>query len=134
VTIDEHIARLKLQRDATGSSMQELEDLEKLSGLSLPPSFRELWSLVGGCTIGAKIRSGPQVGQDVCEFWDAQTIVEKLTEDRLPRVVPFGEDIWGNWFFVDSSGSVKLIDWTKNRIESVSPTFEQFLDSLELPS
>ncbi len=101
MTIDEHIARLNLKRKLTGSSRQELEELEKLSGLSLPSSFRELWSATGGCTVGAKIRSGTQAGQDVCEFWDAQTIIEKLSEDRLPGVLPFGEDIWGNWFFVD---------------------------------
>jgi hypothetical protein len=132
MTVTEQIARLKLH-SRSSSSEAELKKIEELSGLALSSSFRELWSAVGECIVGAKIRSGLQAGQDVCEFWGAGKIIEKLNEDRLSRVVPFGEDIWGNWFFIDETGSVKLVDWNANRVEPVSASLDQFLESLDPP-
>jgi hypothetical protein len=131
MTVQEHIARLSLQ-GMSPSSHEQLEEIEERSGLTLPSSFRKLWSMVGGCTVSAKIRSGTQAGQDVREFWDAATIIDKLSEDRLPRVLPFGEDSWGNWFFVDEKGFVRLVDWNKEQVELVSASFDEFLDSVEL--
>lgn len=129
MTVSEQIARLKL-RPGVPSSDSELSEVEELSGLTLPAPFRELWSSVGGCIVGAKILIGRQAGQNVAEFWDAGAIVEKLKEDRLPRVLPFGEDAWGNWFFLDEGGAVRLADWNANGVELVSPTFEEFLNEL----
>lgn len=129
MTVPEQITRLKLRASAP-SSHAELSEVEELSGLKLPAAFRELWSTVGGCIVGAKIVAGGQAGQNVTEFWDAHAIADKLKEERLPRVLPFAEDAWGNWFFIDELGAVCLVDWNANRVEQVSPTFGEFLDSL----
>jgi hypothetical protein len=130
VTVLEQISRLRL-RAGQPSNESDLSALERLSGLKLPAAFRELWLTVGGCVVAAKIRAGNQVGQDVAEFWEAGAIIDKLREDRLPRVLPFGEDAWGNWFFIDELGAIGLVDWNANRVEPVSQSFDSFLDSLD---
>lgn len=129
MTLLEQIVRLKLQADAQGGDA-ELSEMEELSGLTLPAPFRELWPAIGGGIVAAKILVGSQAGQNVAEFWNARMIVERLKEDRLPRVLPFAEDAWGNWFFIDEIGAVRLVDWNENRVEQISPTFEDFLNTL----
>jgi hypothetical protein len=130
MTVAEQIARLKL-RMGRPSEQADLARMEALSGLQLPVAFRELWSAVGGCVVAAKIRLGSQAGQDVAEFWEAGAIIDKLNDDRLPRVLPFGEDAWGNWFFIDERGAVGLVDWNANRVEPVTQSFDDFLNLLE---
>ena len=132
------IIRLRLTSTPESRSTEaQLSEIELLSSLKLPITFRELWLTVGGASVNGYLVRGDYI-ERVATFWPAHRILDELNEGQDGRVVPFGDDYFGNWYYLqgenDESVTVRLVDWDKDTTTTVATSFEEFVRSLRISS
>jgi len=127
--LEVHAKRLGLQPGGIATP-SELDRIEKMSGATLPATFRTFLTTFGGARCNCVLADGPAKGQDVI-FFEPPEILSRLEELPAQRIVPFADDLMGNVYYLTPKGVVQFDD-AEESFAGVASGFEALLETLKV--